>query len=610
MSGGLFARLKNKNAQPTAKEPEEKGNWFSKLKGKNMNGGVVTNEVLKVPLTHLSPDYLSFDMGENIEDELLEDEEENTYHKSDTDKTGKSEQLKKRREELELLNEPKQENNLIAQLKKDVKAGLIDQGSVGSQTAIFNHRDTIKKIKALIASKRAPFTLTLAFFVMISVITLAASVSIYFSFLKGFNLDTLDSMINEANSLGKISIHLNNILTYQELNKAEQQFSNVDFNVDYTQPIYGFIKTQAYKSFEDLQELYQSKITTLNLGKSDSIVINDYFLQQDIFKIKAVAVELTYLAYLNYCIEGLLSHYNKEVGTNVNRHSPEPIMSENILNQMKIQYNGYKLNTQVRQDQLNTFKLINTIDYSVRLILIFICVLVSLPLIYKASLRSGQVLIQISKISQINITFYMQHYNKLSLLLKSNETNSKTLEAAENFYSTEFRMKSFREQISGVRGARFAKWNSSTKYKWIGAGVVFVVVLVVGQIGDFIQFLDQGIDLESKVSCNYIIEILILFNFLMFCPQLIYRLENIEFIRKISEFNALVVRVQREKQSSGLDLEKMVILKQTTLERILKEHNQILFARQHSYRDNYLEELDKLQSTDLCKTIFSNLLFF
>jgi hypothetical protein len=50
-------------------------------------------------------------------------------------------------------------------------------------------------------------------------------------------------------------------------------------------------------------------------------------------------------------------------------------------------------------------------------------------------------------------------------------------------------------------------------------------------------------------------------------------LENIEFIRKISEFNALVVRVQREKQSSGLDLEKMVILKQTTLERILKEHN-------------------------------------
>lgn len=51
--------------------------------------------------------------------------------------------------------------------------------------------------------------------------------------------------------------------------------------------------------------------------------------------------------------------------------------------------------------------MINLIDYISRLVLLLISVLVSLPLIYKASLKSGDVLLQLSKISQINITFYM-----------------------------------------------------------------------------------------------------------------------------------------------------------------------------------------------------------
>ena len=74
----------------------------------------------------------------------------------------------------------------------------------------------------------------------------------------------------------------------------------------------------------------------------------------------------------------------------------------------------------------------------------------------------------------------MQHYNKLSLLLKSSENNTATLEKVDNFYFTEYKLKKFREQVSGVnRGARFAKWNSSDKYRWIAAGMGFVMIFAL-----------------------------------------------------------------------------------------------------------------------------------
>jgi hypothetical protein len=162
-------------------------------------------------------------------------------------------------------------------------------------------------------------------------------------------------------------------------------------------------------------------------------------------------------------------------------------MAYNLVLDTKKQYGDY-------------FWFVNIFDFSIRLILLTTAVILSLPMIQKTSMRSGEVLLQMSKISQTNISFYMQHYNKLSLFVKSSEPSSKTIDRVEQFYTSEFRMKKIKEQISGFnRGGRFAKLGKTDKYKLLIYGLLFILLFMACQIGGFIQFMITGVELNQKV---------------------------------------------------------------------------------------------------------------
>ena len=86
MGGGLFSKLKNKKGGGAGKK---KSNWF-RIQNNNIKGGMIAEDKLKIPLTHLSEDYINFDLDENVEDDYLEDEDDNTYHKSESTMTNRS----------------------------------------------------------------------------------------------------------------------------------------------------------------------------------------------------------------------------------------------------------------------------------------------------------------------------------------------------------------------------------------------------------------------------------------------------------------------------------------------------------------------------------------
>ena len=314
-------------------------------------------------------------------------------------------------------------------------------------------------------------------------------------------MKTLKQIIVDANQINRLNIQMNKISTFIEMDKLKNNPYNIDFETVYTTPIYKFIETDTEDSFSIMEKIYQTQLTSLNLDSADHNLIADYFFIDGNYDVRTVNVDLSYLNYLNYCLDSLYAWYYYKKQTNPIGEEPKTVQSWNIMQQLIVQTKGYTLIKVAQSDQIQTFKNINTIDYILRLFLLLLSVLVSLPLIYKASLRSGDVLLQLSKISSINITFYMQHYNKLSLLLKSSESNTSTLDKVDNFYTTEYRLKQFKEQISGInRGARYAKWNSSDKYRWIAAGLGFVLIFALSQIGGVVQYYMDGINLDTKVS--------------------------------------------------------------------------------------------------------------
>lgn len=85
---GLILSKKSVGGELNTSKENGNVNWFSKLKNKSQKyGGLMSEEKLEVGLTSISQDYLNYDLDENLEDEFLEDEDDNTYHKSESTKT-------------------------------------------------------------------------------------------------------------------------------------------------------------------------------------------------------------------------------------------------------------------------------------------------------------------------------------------------------------------------------------------------------------------------------------------------------------------------------------------------------------------------------------------
>lgn len=223
--------------------------------------------------------------------------------------------------------------NLLDKLNKDIKAGLIDTGSVNSQNGRFSHSDTIKRIRTLIAGKKAPRTLVLAMQILFWVIIGSITISIYAATLKIKGMNYLKQSLIDANSINKMNILINKIGTYLEMEALEKSPYNLNFSELYTPEIYNFIKTDTSDSFKLLDDYYQELLTDLNLGKDrpSSNILKDYFFITSEFNLHGLTTELNYLTYMNYCLESLFAYY-----TNSQTELSSIVQVDNIEEQLFI----------------------------------------------------------------------------------------------------------------------------------------------------------------------------------------------------------------------------------------------------------------------------------
>lgn len=504
----------------------KKKNLFSRIQLGKVNGKISAEEKLKIALDFAPPAYTHFQIDENIEEDLLEEKTNVTYHESDNQsildlmELEKFEQvnLKKKKEKMKMKR--------VTKPRFGLKLGQkIMEGSVGSQQSRFSHRDTIKKIRLLIFAKRAPKILKTAFVVLVIGLLLCIGIGVLSYGYSNYYISDLEEFIKETHELSIIGLKFNKITTYLELNLLEHKNQLLDFEKSYGSEVYKFMKNDAENSLEEAKLNYDKRVTALSDSRMSQETLAQYLFLSETYKIKTVELDLPILSFYSTVLQAMMEYFRtidkKEKIDNVK------ILTENLFTEINVQNEIYNLAIQMKEDLLNDITNLSYFGLFSRYLLVIICSLIAFPFMYKASLKSGEILLQLSKISQINITFYMQHYNKLSMLLKAYKSTNRILEKAENHYNTEYRLKQFREQITGYTGAaRFAKLNTSDRSKWALIALGFISLILALQSGKAAQFFFHTNKISNRLDKTLLI---------------------VEISKSVSAFNALSLKIMSMK---------------------------------------------------------------
>ena len=123
----------------------------------------------------------------------------------------------------------------------------------------------------------------------------------------------------------------------------------------------------------------------------------------------------------------------------------------------------------------------NISDASIRFAVILICIGVAMPMLYVSMQKSGEILQIISKISNDNIQFYNNHYNKLiSLLNNENTMIEQTIERVSESYKVGIKEKERKEKANAYRSYRNrgTKEYNMKKGLWVASCLGILVILV------------------------------------------------------------------------------------------------------------------------------------
>ena len=581
LGGGNKLGIGGSNAAAGKKDGKKGSSFLQRMKGRL--AGTLKEDTNKLKLAlDLAPDeYVKYSLDEVIEDGLLEEESMNTYHKSD----GTEMESRENKLDLAMMRQKNDQGALAKKFKKDwmVKNNLLEGGSVGSTQSRIPGRDTLKKIRMLILARRAPLALVNSYRVLVLCLLACMSISLLGYHLSDAHINNIKEFVYESNELTKLSIRMNKLSTYIEFEKLERPDFSIKFAENFEGHITQFIRTDARNELDRAKNYYDQRISNMSYLKSHTEALMKYFFTSGLFNMKdGLQMSLPNLNFIGYCLQNLIEFFK---GNDKGENSK--LISENLYQQIDIQNTIYDVMVEIRSTILFQFALLTIINLVLRVVMVLFSTMIAFPLVYKASLRSGDILLQLAKISQINITFYMQHYNKIGMLIKQETKLHNALDKVEIHYNSEYKLKQFREQITGSNGgARFAKLNNNDKTKWVVTGFIFFFFTIVIQSGLAIQFFFYTKDIGDRLE-----KILIL-------P---------ETSNKFTAFNALSLKLMGMKYLGleetdgylkGLELAGVV-------ESFLTKSNiELTTARGDIYDSKFGKKITTLLDSNICKNIF------
>lgn len=453
---------KKEPAKPGAPEPK-KGKKLGKLmnKLKNLKNTNTMDDELSEGVDELPEKYLQ---------DLDSEEEELKY----VEEEGNSSELS-----LDVLRS--KDGDLIYQilgkLAKMPKDAIEDMSSIGSnKTSTVAQRDTLKKIKNSIERKSSPkglvravqiLTLTMIFCIIINL----GSFVVFNNMLKEINL-----FIDESSELSILNLNYNKITTFLEFEELRKPPFSIDFD-RYNSNILEFITKDAKRAVNKTKFLLDKRYGNLSLDRGHVDTLQDYFFDQRQYNIRGFNLTIPVINFMSIAIESINNYVEGEKTKN------------NRMVYLDNSYEFIKFNHQIREEFFkkssgleNIIRVISLFDIFLRILAVLLATFIAFPLTYTATQSSGEILVQLAKIGQSNITFYMQHYSKLNLFLKSGVSYQNILPKIQRHFASEFANKQIREQKSGFnRGIKFVKQTENGKLKWILIAIAYGCILILAQ---------------------------------------------------------------------------------------------------------------------------------
>lgn len=469
----------NSPSNSESKDPDMKESKFANsnlLKVKMRFDGVVKShkervgmsheeQKLDIPIDEAAEVFYNVRDIEEQEYEFLEEPQENNSMAESSDEVNKIEGAKK------------QANALLVRLKAEYSQGFEMGGSVGSTASKISQRDSMIKIRNSILARRSPLGLLLARGIFVASLVLCLIINITTLRFMTSIYKEISDYSKEVWYLSKLSIGMNKVETYMSyLELVEADFFNTSL-VYGVEPI-AFFEKDSLRTLENTMVIFDMLMTQSNSFTGHQNTLNVYFSQEGNFSIDSRIYNFKMIDYLIM--------YISKVSTILSEGLPENrdltnLKNLNSLAQMEIK--AHDQISELRVDLIQRMWLIYLIDLFIRASLIIIGIMIAFPLTYRAAQGSGDVLMQLSKISQINISFYIQHYSKINIYFKSMTSMEDVLDRVSEFYETEFLLKRQRELRSGNnRIARFMKINRSGWVTWVFYGIITFTLVFITQM--------------------------------------------------------------------------------------------------------------------------------
>lgn len=557
---------------------------FKGLKGKvkeKMNEGRLKQkenleEKLNLALDKVHPDYYLSNYNEEPDERFLI--EINDYD---------SEGSKIKSEKSSELSEIKKKNMLLVQLNKVKNGGVpthFDVGnSVGSGASRISHRDSMKRIRNAINAQRAPRDLVASrYFLLMSVLSCAIiNIGSYLAITHLFGEDK--KLVQQAQDLANLSIRLNKLNTFLTMKQLVKPPYNIDFETSYGEQTMQYIYKESDKILESTTFFMNREIGRFTKGTGYMPALKAYFDNFQTFYIQGSVFKFSMMEYIVYYMTEAshLMRSDSNIGDSF-------VLSINNMNSFaQLQIKAYHDITEKSVSIEFYILLVYYLDLIVRALLIIAGILVAFPLIFSASKKSREILLQLSKISQINVAFYIQHYNKLGIYLKSNSGPKEIFSRVLNFYEAEFILKRQREMRSGnIRIARFIKKDQGGKLIWTLAGMISVVCLLGIQIFRKVLFQVDTISFKKQVPKILLVQSI---------GNSYSLLNQISFNQLVYQFNGNITDPSYM-ASQGMQKYVEIFMNQSTIAFTL--------SRADIYSEKFRVELGNLFDTNLCETVY------
>lgn len=487
-------------------------------------------------------------------------------------------------------------------IEQNFKSGgekIYGGSSIGSSmNNQFAYKDTLKKIRFSIKAKSAPLNLKISMAIIAVALLICIGIDILTLTLTDSQTKNTIDFLWDSKNLTEVLISYNKLTTYLEYSRMQNKFSPSNGYEMIYQP------DMAAKINQDVNSTLNRLMSTIDFMeikslKSDEVTpLQQFFLfDSRNFKINGTKLNMPVMTFIDKSINILYSYIKNGYGNLASESESmlEVLGSEAISNNenemLNFNLEYFTKSLDIGQSMSSRLLLISVADMVTRGFLVVLALLISLPMLYASMEKSNEILQIISKITMYNIQFYNNHYNKLISLLNNDSNQLEgTVEKVAEAYKVGLREKERKEKQNLVK----LRMKGSRDYKkkktlWMVFGLLIVVGILVIQCGKAILTTVKDIEFEQSVEAIVKIPItanaysaINMLGFKLLYYQMLSQTKDDRYKESFSLINKFFNETVKSKETIG---ESRLQIKDTEFE--------IVF--------------NKLFSSDLCQTIFSNI---